>query len=125
MYFLKYVNGTQWHIVDSGQQTVFIGTKQQAEDWLDFQENARREAARSPKSFGGIARGIMRLPGRVLRGISSLVRGSHTGWRHRPSSLAPRETSDATEVVAVKSPGPAARIDKASGWPESHLSPGL
>ena len=34
----------QWQIVDGRGQTVFVGTKRQAEDWLDYQENAQRQA---------------------------------------------------------------------------------
>ena len=39
MYFVKYIEGS-WQIVDSNEQTLFIGTKQQVEEWLDCQENA-------------------------------------------------------------------------------------
>ncbi|MGE5194849.1 MAG: hypothetical protein ACM3U2_20345, partial [Deltaproteobacteria bacterium] len=81
MYFVKYVSGTQRHIIDRDQQTVFIGTKQQVEDWLDLQENARRLAAPSPVSFGRIARAVITHCVRILRGFSSLVRGSRADSR--------------------------------------------
>jgi hypothetical protein len=41
MYRVQYKNREQWRIVDGRDQTVFVGTKRQAEDWLDYQENAQ------------------------------------------------------------------------------------
>jgi hypothetical protein len=43
MYHIHYTgNGDSWCIVDQSLTVAFVGTKDQAEDWLDFQENARR-----------------------------------------------------------------------------------
>ncbi len=43
MYHIHYTgNGDSWCIVDESLAVKFVGSKDQAEDWLDFQENARR-----------------------------------------------------------------------------------
>jgi hypothetical protein len=65
MYRVKDVSGDQWNIVDSADVTVFVGTKQQAEDWLDFQENARRQAFPASFSFSRLLH-AMSLPLRRL-----------------------------------------------------------
>ncbi len=71
MYIVRYINGTQWHIVDDHQQTVFIGTKQQAEDWLDFQENVQRQPAPATAS-----------PGRIRSALRLMVRSFQAGFSH-------------------------------------------
>lgn len=40
MYRIQPVTGDQWTIVDERDESVFVGTLKQCEDWLDFQENA-------------------------------------------------------------------------------------
>jgi hypothetical protein len=80
VYSVKYINGTQWHIVDRNQETVFIGTKQQAEDWLDFKENAQRQSATSTFSLRRAAQAIL-LPSR--RFVSGLSHGIQTGLHFR------------------------------------------
>jgi hypothetical protein len=43
MYHIHYAgHGDSWCIVDESLAVRFVGSKDQAEDWLDFQENARR-----------------------------------------------------------------------------------
>ncbi len=74
MYAVKYINGSQWHIVDSNQQTVFVGNKQQAEEWLDLQENAQRQAAASPVSRSRIRVALQSLCGHMMSGVSSLAK---------------------------------------------------
>jgi hypothetical protein len=42
MYHINYTgNGDSWCIVDESLSVAFVGTKDQAEDWLDLQENVR------------------------------------------------------------------------------------
>ncbi len=48
MYRVQSITGDRWEIVDSNDRTVFVGTRQQAEDWLDFRENAQRAAQHRP-----------------------------------------------------------------------------
>ncbi len=40
MYSIQSINGNRWQIVDGANRLVFVGNKQQAEEWLDWQENA-------------------------------------------------------------------------------------
>jgi hypothetical protein len=40
---VEYVQGDQWRVVDSHEQVVFTGTKEQVEDWLDHLENVQRQ----------------------------------------------------------------------------------
>ena len=35
----------QWKVVDENDKVAFIGTMREAEEWLDFQDNAPRAAA--------------------------------------------------------------------------------
>jgi hypothetical protein len=48
MYRVEYLAGDQWGVIDGRERTVFVGTKQQVEDWLDRQENI--ELGRSERS---------------------------------------------------------------------------
>jgi len=41
---IRTVEGDQWTVMDDCDRIVCIGTKQACEDWLDYQENARRAA---------------------------------------------------------------------------------
>jgi hypothetical protein len=41
MFRVEYV--PEWKIVDENDKVVFVGTMRQAEDWLDFRENAQRQ----------------------------------------------------------------------------------
>ncbi len=43
MFHVERIAGDQWKVIDEDCRTVFIGTMRQAEDWLDCQENARRQ----------------------------------------------------------------------------------
>jgi hypothetical protein len=57
MYRIEYVNdGNRWMIVDVKDRVVFIGTMQQAEDWLDSQENLNRR----PSQVGAWLRRVFR-----------------------------------------------------------------
>jgi len=38
-YRVQCVDGNRWRIVDRSEKLVFVGTKEQGEDWLDRQEN--------------------------------------------------------------------------------------
>jgi hypothetical protein len=43
MYHIHYTGtGGSWCIMDETLTVSFVGTKDEVEDWLDFQENARR-----------------------------------------------------------------------------------
>jgi hypothetical protein len=54
MYHIHYAgHGDSWCIVDESLAVRFVGSKDQAEDWLDFQENARsRPSVASLPSLG-------------------------------------------------------------------------
>jgi hypothetical protein len=43
MFGVEYVFDDQWKIIDENDKVVFVGTIRQAEDWLDFRENAKRQ----------------------------------------------------------------------------------
>jgi hypothetical protein len=44
MYRIEYASGgKRWMVIDVKDRVVFIGTMQQAEDWLDSQENLKRQ----------------------------------------------------------------------------------
>ncbi len=43
MFHVERAAGDQWKVIDEDHKIVFIGTMRQAEDWLDFQENVRRQ----------------------------------------------------------------------------------
>ena len=47
---VEFVSGDQWKVIDEGDETLFVGTKSQVEDWLDFQENQRAQPMR-PRLF--------------------------------------------------------------------------
>jgi hypothetical protein len=40
MYRVQLTADDRWEIVDSQDRLVFVGTKQEAEDWLDYRDNA-------------------------------------------------------------------------------------
>jgi hypothetical protein len=64
MYRVRDIQRDQWMIVDDRDQTVFVGTKRQAEDWLDYQENAQRRAKRSGKALISVPESKSRNPDR-------------------------------------------------------------
>jgi hypothetical protein len=43
MYRIECADGDQWKILDESHSLVFVGTKRQAEDWLDHRENIQRQ----------------------------------------------------------------------------------
>jgi hypothetical protein len=45
MYRVQLTTDDRWEIVDSKDRLVFVGTKQEAENWLDYQDNALPRAA--------------------------------------------------------------------------------
>jgi len=44
MYSVKYLFGEKWQIVGKNHCTCFTGNQQQAEEWLDFQDNLARQS---------------------------------------------------------------------------------
>jgi hypothetical protein len=72
MYSVNPCSETQWSIVDGNQRTVFIGTRRQAEDWLDFQENMARQAARAQKS-------AQESPSRIAGAVLAMARDFSSG----------------------------------------------
>ena len=70
MYRVKTIDGTQWQIIDCQDHTVFAGNKQQAEDWLDFQENMSRQA------HTGL---VQKSPARVVTAVLSIASGISHG----------------------------------------------
>jgi hypothetical protein len=40
---IAFIFGDQWQVIDADNETVFVGTKAQIEDWLDWLENIQRE----------------------------------------------------------------------------------
>ncbi len=76
MYFVKHFNGTQWHVLDNAQQTVFIGNKQRAEDWLDLQENLQRQQTQSVAPRSDFLQALLTFLRRVFSGVFRFRRGS-------------------------------------------------
>ena len=70
VYILRHINGTQWHIVDSSRRTVFVGTKQQAEDWLDLQDNLQRQPVRQAARLSEVLRFLLAIIGGVFSRVS-------------------------------------------------------
>ena len=52
MYRVEYVVGHHWSVIDASGRTVFVGTKQRVEDWLDRQENIQRRPSPDPPRHG-------------------------------------------------------------------------
>jgi hypothetical protein len=70
MYRIEYVNdGNRWMIVDVKDRVMFIGTMQQAEDWLDSQENLNRQPTQVGAWLRRIFQGWTR---RVDRAVGTL-----------------------------------------------------
>ncbi len=42
MYHIEYAADDRWKVLDQSGQAIFVGTRRQIEDWLDFQENIVR-----------------------------------------------------------------------------------
>jgi hypothetical protein len=45
MFRVEPTQGDQWRIVDENDNTVFVGTMREAEEWLDCRDNAFRQTA--------------------------------------------------------------------------------
>jgi len=72
MYRIEYVSSSnRWMVVDGNDRVVFIGTMQQAEDWLDSRENLNRRPFDVGVWFRGViqswVRPVDRLAGTCLR----------------------------------------------------------
>jgi hypothetical protein len=72
MYRIEFVSvGKRWMVVDGDDRVAFIGTMQQAEDWLDSQENLNRRPFHAGAWFRGLfqswTRPVDRLAGACLR----------------------------------------------------------
>ena len=79
MYSIQYVKADQWQVMDESDQAVFVGNKRQVEDWLDHEENLRRQL--TPQvSVDSLARSLRQLIDRVAGRLSRHVesRGSPT-----------------------------------------------
>ncbi len=62
-----------WRIVDDKQTLLFVGTKQQSEDWLDFQENAQWQSSIGVVSLRRAVEGWMRILRRILPAMRSFL----------------------------------------------------
>jgi hypothetical protein len=82
MFRVEPAQGDQWRIIDEKDQVVFVGTVQQAEDWLDFHENAQRHAAPA----GAWLRNFFDALRRVFENLSS-ARRSQPGSRPTASEF--------------------------------------
>jgi hypothetical protein len=72
MYRMEYVNdGNKWMIVDVQDRVVFIGSMQQAEDWLDSQENLNRRPSQAGAWVRRVFQGWTRPVGRAIGSIHS------------------------------------------------------
>jgi hypothetical protein len=70
MYSVSSIEGTRWRIIDGSQRLVFVGTKQQAEDWLDARDNM----ASRPSTLAKWLHGLMETSGRPLIHVWSAAR---------------------------------------------------
>jgi hypothetical protein len=69
MYSIQYVKGDQWQVMDESDKAVFVGKKQQVEDWLDHEENLQRRS--SPhQSVDSIVRSLRQLIDRLAGPLS-------------------------------------------------------
>ena len=67
--------GDAWNVVDEHQGLTFSGTKQQVEDWLDFQENLRRqESAASERSHRHPVDVVLKAVQRYLTTLGRLLK---------------------------------------------------
>jgi hypothetical protein len=78
MYSIQYVKADQWQVMDESDQAVFVGNQRQVEDWLDHQENLRRQLA-PQVSIDSLARSLRQLVDRLAGRLSRHVerQGSH------------------------------------------------
>jgi hypothetical protein len=86
MYRVQSITGERWEIVDSNDRTVFVGTKSQAEDWLDFQENARRLTQQRPW-FRTLLSSLRRFACRVTGGCQAGARRGYLSESSEKSHL--------------------------------------
>ncbi len=88
MYRVLYLQD-QWLVFDASETVVFAGTKQQAEDWLDHQENIQRSTSSETS--------LRRLCHSLSQMIADLVirlTGRLTGERRRTTpQIAEREAA--------------------------------
>lgn len=68
MYRVSCIDGDRWRILDAGNRLVFVGTRQQGEDWLDFQENARPRPSAFKAQLRGLVEAWVRPLGRLVTG---------------------------------------------------------
>ena len=64
MFQVEFFHDDLWTVIDEDGEVAFVGTKREAEDWLDFQDNARRR--RAPP--GGWLRNSLKSLRRLLTG---------------------------------------------------------
>ena len=38
---VEFVSGDQWKVIDAHDESVFVGTMREVEDWLDYHDNLR------------------------------------------------------------------------------------
>jgi len=60
--------------VDSQDRLVFVGTKQQAEDWLDYQDNAAPHSANRGAWARGLFQSLHRFVGRLAGSCQTTAR---------------------------------------------------
>jgi hypothetical protein len=62
MHKIQSIEGNRWRIVDGSNRLVFVGDRAQAEDWLDWQENAEPH----PSAFAIWLHGLVEFTARPL-----------------------------------------------------------
>jgi hypothetical protein len=83
MYSIEYVKADRWQVVDGNDQSVFVGSKQQVENWLDLQENLR---CRSSPQMSLVT--LLHLPDAVASSPGEPTRPARrfSNWTHRDPS---------------------------------------
>lgn len=73
MYRISDASGSQWAVVDETDRVWFVGTPRECEDWLDLQENLKRQNQPRPASqwrraWGALVRLFRRDPASTIVG---------------------------------------------------------
>ena len=65
MYRVQSITNDRWEIADSQDRLVFVGTKRQAEEWLDYQDNAVPQPAHRGAWARALFQSLRRFVGRL------------------------------------------------------------
>lgn len=92
MFRLTTNDENQWSLLDENEETVFVGTLSECEDWLDQMENVQR---RTNKKKWRLHRAFRRL-------MSFFSRKTHSSTKS-VSSTNPDDASDRSNLIQSKS----------------------